>query len=116
MAYLLAQKLNRRIRVERKTVARDASGQPLDNWTLVCKLWGEFKVISGSAFINQEFYSGGAEQSRPSASIRVRKRAGLDAGMRVVYQGAIYEIRVILPDLLDNRYMFIGVATGANNG
>jgi hypothetical protein len=36
--------------------------------------------------------------------------------MRVLHQGQVYEIRVVLPDLQDNRYMDIGVAIGANQG
>lgn len=116
MPYLKAQSLNRRVVIQRKAGGQDAAGQPLDNWVTYCKLWANFKTISGSGFVNQEFYAAQHEVSRTTASVRVRKRDGIEAGMRLIHQGVTYEIRVVLPDLIDNRYMDLGVAVGANNG
>lgn len=115
--YLQAQKLNRRITIQRKVGGQDSLGQPIESWVNVCQLWAHIKTISGSGFINQEFHDGGREVSRTTASIRVRKRDGITADMRVLLSdGTIYEIRVVLPDLQDNRYMDLGVAVGANRG
>lgn len=114
--YLQAQKLNRRITIQRKVGGQDSLGQPVDQWVDVCKLWAHIKTISGSGFVNQEFYDGGKEVSRTTASIRVRKRDGITPDMRVLHQGQVYEVRVVLPDLQDNRYMDLGVAIGANEG
>lgn len=116
MAYLKAQRLNRRVTIQRRAGGQDAAGQPLDNWVTYCKLWADFKTITGSGFVNQEFYSAQHEVSRTTASVRVRKRDGIEAGMRLLHNGVVYDIRVVLPDLQDNRYMDIGVAVGANNG
>jgi SPP1 family predicted phage head-tail adaptor len=116
-AYLQAQRLNRRITIQKKVGGQDSLGQPIDAWVDVCKLWAQIKVISGSGFINQEFHDGGREVSRTTATIKVRKRPGIVADMRVVLaDGTIYEIRVVLPDLQDNRFMDLGVAVGANQG
>lgn len=114
--YVQAQKLNRRITIQRKTQCQDAAGQLLDIWVDVCKAWAHIKTITGSGFMNQEFIGGGIEVSRATASIRIRRRSGLDAGMRVLYGPYIYEIRVVLPDLQDNRFIDLGCATGANEG
>jgi SPP1 family predicted phage head-tail adaptor len=114
--YIQAQKLNRRITIQRKVGGQDMLGQPVDQWVDVCKLWAHVKTITGTGFINQEFVDGGKEISRTTASMRVRKRDGITADMRVLHQGQVYEIRVVLPDLQDNRYMDIGVAIGANQG
>lgn len=119
--YVQAQKLNRRITIERKTKEKDDFGQTLPVWVEVCKLWAHGKSITGSGFVNQEFATAGTEVSRATASFRVRRRAGIDAGMRIVerrkgWPTTYYDIKVVLPDLQDNRYMDIGVATGANEG
>jgi len=120
-SYLKAQTLNRRITVQRKTTVKDAFGQTLNQWVDVCKLWAFGKSITGSGFVNQEFVTGGTEVSHATASFRVRRRAGIDASMRIVERRAgwpttYYDIKAVLPDLQDNRYMDIGVATGANEG
>lgn len=120
-SYIQAQKLNRRITIERKTKTKDSFGQAMNQWIHVCKLWAYEKSISGSGFVNQEFVADGTEVSRATASFRVRRRAGITAGMRAVqrikgFPTAYYDIKVVLPDLQDNRYMDLGVATGANDG
>lgn len=119
--YVQAQKLNRRITIERKTTAKDSFGQTQQVWLEVCKLWAQEKSITGSGFVNQEFATAGTEVSRATASFRVRRRAGISAGMRVVerrkgWPTTYYDIKVVLPDLQDGRFMDLGVATGANEG
>ena len=114
--YLNAQKLNRRVTIQKRSGIKDDFGQVVDIWVDVCQLWAHVKTVTGSGFLTQEFESGGTEVSRPTASFRVRKRNGITAGMRLVYQSVPYDIRVVLPDLQDNRYMDLGCATGANQG
>jgi SPP1 family predicted phage head-tail adaptor len=114
--YVQAQKLNRRITVQRLVPGRDAEGQPNDTWVTHCKLWADINTVSGSAFVNQEFYVADREVSRPTASVRVRRRTDLVPDMRILLGTTVYDIRVILPDLQDNRFMDIGVTTGANRG
>lgn len=114
--YTSAQKLNRRITIQRKVTTQDGLGQPIESWVDVCKLWAHIKTITGSGFMSQEFTAGGKEVSRPTASIRIRRREDITPDMRVLHQGVIYEIRVVLPDLQDNRFVDLGVAAGANRG
>lgn len=114
--YLHAQKLNRRITIQRKTGEQDGLGQPLDDWIEVCQVWAAVRVQSGMGFVSQEMNVGGTEVSRTIASFRIRRRAGITAGMRAVHQGQPYDIRVVLPDLQDNRFVDLGVAVGASEG
>lgn len=124
--YVQAQKLNQRLTLQRLVPARDDWGQPQhEQWEDVFDFWGHIKTISGSGFVSQEFVAGGSEVSRATASIRTRKRdsatRNFDAGMRVIKRAgnrlvAIYEIRVVLPDMQDNRYVDLSVANGASNG
>lgn len=116
MKHTVAQKLNRRIIVERLVDLQDEFGQPVQQWVEHCRLWADFMTLTGRGFMTQEFFSGGSEVSRPTASIRIRRRTDITPQMRIRYNGQIYEIRVVLPDTTDNRYVDLGVATGANNG
>lgn len=89
-----AGQLNRRITIERKTGGVDAIGQPLpEGWEEVVTVWAHIKHLSGS-----ETIKAGAEVSAVRASIRIRYRTGLDAGMRVLHGETVYQIKAVLPD------------------
>lgn len=52
-----------------------------------------------------EAIKGGAEASISKASIRVRYRRDLHAGMRATHDGVVYGIQAILPDVSRREYM-----------
>lgn len=115
--YLHAQKLNRRVRIERRTGARDEANQPLpDDWAPVCAVYGDWNTVTGNSFVEREFVSSDREVSRTTASLRIRWRTDIKADMRALVDGVPYEIRVVLPDMQDRRFLDLGVAVGANNG
>ncbi len=114
--YIQAQKLNRRITIQRKTGERDTLGQPIDQWVTVCRLYADVKFQTGMGMVNQEFQTGGTEVSRAVGSIRVRRRPGITADMRVLLGGFVFDIKVVLADEQDHRSMYLAVATGANAG
>ncbi|MFB9242363.1 phage head closure protein [Massilia antarctica] len=73
---------------------RDQIGQPLPNgWVEVAKVWADIRHTGG-----MEAIKAGAATSTVQASIRVRQRAGLHAGMRILHDGTIYKVQVVLPD------------------
>ena len=94
----------------------DSWGQRNDTWSDVCCVWANFKTISGTGFVNQEFVAGGQEVSRSTASVRIRFRDDIQAGMRVILDGRYYDIKVVLPDEEWREYVDLGVAFGANDG
>ena len=56
-------------------------------------MWASIKHLSGLQAIKAD-----ATASVVRASIRIRYRLGLDAGMRVLHVGAVYNISAVLPD------------------
>lgn len=87
-----AGKFNNRIIIQQRTSTQDAIGQPVQTWSDVATVWADIKHPSGLAAIKAD-----ADVSLVRASIRIRKRAGIDAGMRVVRGADVYDIQAVLP-------------------
>ena len=89
-----AGRLNRRCTLQAPGTATDEIGQPIPGWTDVATVWGDIRLKSGL-----EAIKAGAPVSTVQASIRVRYRAGITAGMRVVHNLVAYQITAVLPDV-----------------
>ena len=91
-----SQKYNRKIRIEQDGEVQDASGAWVTGWSTLAELWADVRHTSGAEAIR-----GDAITSTARASIRIRYRTDIDAGMRVVVvsTGAVYNIVSVLPDL-----------------
>lgn len=90
---LRAGALDRRIAIQQKTGGADAWGTALpDVWCDVAQVWASVRYQTGSESIRA-----GVDTSVVKASIRIRWRADIDAGMRVVYAGQNYDIEAVLP-------------------
>ena len=88
-----AGRLNSKITIQRKTAAADAWGTPEpQGWEDHAKVWSNVRHQSGSESIRA-----GADVSIVRASVRIRWRTGIDAGMRVLYQGQAFDIEAVLP-------------------
>lgn len=106
-----ALKYQNRIRIEARSDAQDASGQPVDEWILVVTVWANMLQVSG-----KEFISAARDVSEVTASIRIRYRTGITAAMRVVHKETIYNIKAVLPDLAARQHVDLVVGTGVNDG
>ena len=88
-----AGSLNSKITIQRKTAAADAWGTPEpQGWEDVAKVWSNVRHQSGSESIRA-----GADVSIVRASIRIRFRSDITAGMRVLYSGQVFDIEAPLP-------------------
>ena len=95
-----AGRLNRRCTLQAPGTAQDELGQPIHGWTDVATLWADIRMKSGL-----ESIKAGAPVSVVQASIRVRYRAGITAGMRVVHNLVAYEIKAVMPDVGGREYV-----------
>ena len=97
-----AGRLNARIRIEADGEYRDASGAWVTGWTTLAETWANVRHTSGA-----EAIKGDQIVSTARASIRIRYRTGLTAGMRVtvVSTGAIYSVLSVLPDLQRREFV-----------
>lgn len=92
---------NRRIRIERQDGQLDAWGQPLDAWQPAAELWAA--IIADRADSVQRL----TLASRLPATIRrqrfhvrlaAARQAGIQAGMRIVHDGRVFNITGVAPD------------------
>ena len=88
-----AGSLNNRVTVKQRASGSDANGEPATTWTDVCTVWADIRHLSGI-----EAIKAGAEMSTVKASIRIRYRADITAGMRVHHGSTVYEIDAVMPD------------------
>ena len=91
--------LNNRLTIEQKDTGTDAIGQPVETWVTVAEVWGNVKYQNGLSAIKSN-----ADVSIVKASIRIRHRTGLDAGMRVLFDDAVFDVKAVLPEET-NRYI-----------
>lgn len=90
---LSAGRFKHRVVIRRKDGSRDATGQVSPSWVLVDEVWGDVLHQSGS-----ETIKGQADVSLVRASIRIRRRGDVVAGMRVEHGAQIFDIKAVLPD------------------
>ena len=90
-----AGSLKDRIIIQRHTQAQDEWGSLIpgsEAWQEVAKVWSDVKHPSGLGAIKAD-----ADVSIVRASIRIRRRTDVDAGMRVLFGSAAYDIKAVLP-------------------
>ncbi len=95
-----AGRINRRCVLQTPGTSQDELGQPIPGWTDVATLWADIRMKSGL-----EAIKAGAPVSTVQASIRIRYRAGVNAGMRVVHNLVAYEIKAVMPDVSGREFL-----------
>lgn len=95
MTTLRAGTLKDRITIQRHTQENDGWGTPVPGsttWVEVARVWANVRHRSGLGAIKAD-----AEVSIVRASIRIRRRSDVGAGMRVVFMETVYDIEAVLP-------------------
>jgi len=94
--------LNHRIQLLKRGAGRDAAGQRAKGWEVARSLWADVLFQTGAEVMRAD-----ADVSIVKCSIRIRKRADVDASMGARYLGLDYDIKAVLPDSKDRDYMFL---------
>jgi SPP1 family predicted phage head-tail adaptor len=109
-----AGKLRHRIDIEEKKETQDeTTGSMVDSWSPV------FRDVpaSISPLSVREFIASKSETSQIAARIVIRFREGLNAEMRIVHKGKIYNVHGWLPDDKTGReYLTAACSEGVNDG
>ena len=94
-----AGNLSQRVVIQQLAAGTDTLGQPVQTWSDVATVWGDIKFNSGMQTVRSE-----ADISIVKASIRIRYKTGLTAGMRATNNGYVFHIKAILMDLSNKDY------------
>lgn len=97
---LQAGSLNSRIVILRRDKVRSPGGQLLEDWVEHAQTWANVAKLSGLGAIKAD-----SDVSIVKASFRVRFRRDLAASMRLVHDGALYDIKAVLPDHTRREYV-----------
>lgn len=89
MAGIAAGRLRFRIKIQRKVVEMDSNGAQVEIWQDIPGL--ESVPAENAPLSAREFLSAAAVQSEIRGRIRIRYRTGLDATMRAICQGMVYQ-------------------------
>lgn len=87
-----AGQLSTRVTLQRLSGASDELGQPVKTWIDVAAVWADVRHNTGMGAIRA-----GGEVSVIKASVRIRRRDDITAGMRVVSGATVYEIEAVQP-------------------
>lgn len=109
---LAAGKLNRRITIERRVSGEDAAGQPIEGWEPVATVWADIRTPTGLGAVRD--MQGDIAASITRYSIRIRYREGLDAGMRVLAQGEVFDIKQVRMDYAGRVWTDLVCEVGAD--
>lgn len=96
-----AGRLNRRCVIQQPGTATDGLGQPdPTDWDDVATVWADIRHKSGL-----EAIKAGAPVSTVQASIRIRYRSDVTAGMRVVHNLVPYDIKAVMEDVAGREFV-----------
>lgn len=114
-----AGQLNRRITIQQRETGTDEAGQPLDIWEDVGDLWAGIANETGLGAIKSSL-QGNVPASIARYSFLVRfesaRAMGIDAGMRLIHDGIVFEVKGITRDLQHREKAFIITEEGGNQG
>lgn len=89
---LRAGELRDKVVIQQKTSGTDAWGAPLpEAWADYASLWANIRFLSGT-----ESIKAGADVSVVRASIRIRWRQDVTAGMRVIAGAQTFDVEAVL--------------------
>ena len=114
-----AGELNRCVRIEKRAQGQDGAGQPVGTWQKVGDIWAGIANETGLGAIRSSL-QGDVPASIARYSFLVRLQAvtnlGIDAGMRIVYDGLVFDIKGVTRDLRQRDKAFIICEQGGSDG
>lgn len=95
-----AGRLRNKVKLQALADVQDELGQPVQTWADVATVWADIRTMGGIESIKAN-----ASTSIIKASIRVRYRTDINAGMRVLHGSTAYDIKAVLPDEGRKQYV-----------
>jgi len=108
-----AGRLRHLVMLQHPISSRDSqTGDVLRSWENFAQVWADVQPISG-----REFIAASAAQSEVTTRITIRQLAGVNASMRILHRGQIYNIHGVLADPQSGlEYLTLPCSEGTNDG
>lgn len=81
-------KYDKKITIEAAAQTRDAHGGVIEGWQSIKEMWAHLRQQSP-----KEIFAADQVQNLNTAIFIIRYTTGIDAGMRVVHEGKVYDIQ-----------------------
>ncbi len=89
-----AGRLRHRVTIQKVTRTNAADGSPVDTWSALDTVSAEVKTVSGT-----ERWANERTMQEYDIAVRIRHRADIGAGMRLLYGARVFDIKAPLdPD------------------
>lgn len=88
-------RMRHRITLQRFEEGEDEYGATVSMWVNVATVWASVEPLRG-----QEFFAAQSLQSQTTVRIRMRYRPGVDASMKVLFDGKTYSIESVIEPLM----------------
>jgi SPP1 family predicted phage head-tail adaptor len=110
---VLTPKLRHRVTVQSQVHTQDSgTGEDIVTWTnFLADEPAEVVPLSG-----REFIQSAAMQAAVDTRMTIRWRSGVLATMRVVFDSQNYQIKAVLPDPSNRKWLTLMVERGVNDG
>lgn len=109
-----AGKLRHRIAIEQIVTSLDSDGATVEDWLPVFERPIPAEIVASSG---REFLAAQATQSKIASRIKVRYRPEIQANMRAVHRGTVYNIEAVLPDMDSGiRWLTLMCSSGVDEG
>lgn len=93
--------MDSKVKLQAQQVVEGPMGD-VTSWVDVATVWAEVRYLSGIQFIKA-----GATVGQASISVKINRRSGLSASMRVLHKDKVYEVQAVLPDEVERIYTFL---------
>lgn len=106
-----AGRLNKRVKLQTKTVTQDGYGAALATWADTATVWAAVEPLQG-----REFWAQQQVQSEVTTRVRIRYRAGVVPAMRVLYGTRVLDILSVIDPKERHEELQLMCRDGVTNG
>jgi SPP1 family predicted phage head-tail adaptor len=100
----LARELNKRITIQRKSVAKDSYGGNVESWPVVAEVWAG---VAPPSLTRRRQTTQGGEESIATVPVKVRFGVNVEVDDRIIFRGAAYEVKHVENVGFDNRVLIL---------
>lgn len=90
---LAAGKLRHQVELQTPIEFKNANGERTETWAHVAYLWASVEPLSAKEFVTAQ-----QTQSKITTRITIRRRDDVNASMRILYRGEVFNIEGVLTD------------------